>query len=681
MSLKDKLDSARKQITQEAGTAIDGMTQVACDLKMDPQAARLKKMSENLCAEQFNLIMIGRFKNGKSTLMNALLGRTTHDVPQLRNRPPGQEGPMPVDDLPCTATLTRIRYSETPWVKMWRFDQTFEKWTFEEYVAKAPVRDNEEENVKFFGPIREFEVGFPASLCQSGVTMIDAPGTDDVAQRTAVTRQALLDSDAAIVVYRSDSFGGTGERTFVAEDVSGNGVKVFTVVNMYHSRLPDERFRGFVWNRLIKDEGKGPAYQESDKNFATHDIYFVDALKGLQGKWNNNSVQIQESGLELFEERLTDFLLKERLYTHVERYVRNAIEREGPTIILQSRQLRETMQRDKKTLEQAYEVAQAKFKAIRERRDRMTRLFNSASSKAANGLKYSFSNMIYQLRRDLPAELATVKLPSDRGVLAAIYTKKMVAEAGEACGQIIRQRIKEWQENPQFPGGAQLLLGEIVRDLVDNVQSEVADIDRELREIQFTMTGVDPQISGAIPGASPGERIIAGIGGLLMLDPSMVLGGGMGGWRGLVGVFVGKLAASILLVALGVTSAAIIIPVMIVAAIVAALFTIKIDLSKRVKKLVLDNAMKELENAPSKAEPGIDKAVQEMFADLERKTMAAVMEVIHEEEQQVERMIEQNKQDQAGKAKTLALLIQAEQRIEAHQTILRRVLGDAKKAC
>jgi len=50
----------------------------------------------------------------------------------------------------------------------WAVDGTSEEWSLTRYLDDAIVKDSEEETERFFDQIREFEVGFPSELCQSG---------------------------------------------------------------------------------------------------------------------------------------------------------------------------------------------------------------------------------------------------------------------------------------------------------------------------------------------------------------------------------------------------------------------------------------------------------------------------------------------------------------------------------
>ena len=239
MVLKQLLDQMQAHSKARAKKVIGNLAAIAAGLDMKETTARLELTAERLASDTFQIIVTGRFKNGKSTLLNALLGRTTCQVPELGLG----RGPMPVGELPCTATLTSIRYAERPSVRAWAFDGTCEEWSLEKYQREGTVRQSENETREFFRSIREFEMAFPAELCQSGVTLIDSPGTDDIPERTEVTRQAIGRCDAAIVVYRSDILAGEDERKFVRETLLRSGTRLFTVVNMQDGRAADERYQ------------------------------------------------------------------------------------------------------------------------------------------------------------------------------------------------------------------------------------------------------------------------------------------------------------------------------------------------------------------------------------------------------------------------------------------------------
>ena len=163
MVLKQLLDQVFGQSKTQAGKTILDLASLAASLDMKETAVRLEQTAERLASDTFHIIVAGRFNIGKSTMMNALLGRTTRPVPELGVG----RGPMPVGELPCTATLTSIHYAERPSVRAWGFDGSSEEWSLEKYQREGTVRESESETREFFRKIREFEMGFPAELCQS----------------------------------------------------------------------------------------------------------------------------------------------------------------------------------------------------------------------------------------------------------------------------------------------------------------------------------------------------------------------------------------------------------------------------------------------------------------------------------------------------------------------------------
>src|SRR6267143_1244899 len=155
MSLAGSLASARKELEGQAGGAIARLATTASLLEMNDTGKRLTEIAASLKADTFSVMISGQFKNGKSTLLNALLGRPDRPIPDLG----AARGPMPTDPLPCTATLTAIKYAETPAVTCWRFDGTSEAWSLQRYLTEGTIRDDEDETRRFFEYISRFELG------------------------------------------------------------------------------------------------------------------------------------------------------------------------------------------------------------------------------------------------------------------------------------------------------------------------------------------------------------------------------------------------------------------------------------------------------------------------------------------------------------------------------------------
>jgi signal transduction histidine kinase len=77
---------------------------------------------------------------------------------------PDGKGPMAVDDLPATATLTSVRFAERPYVRMWSLDGKSEDWSLERYLRESTLGVDEQQNQARFQNIREFSLSIAHEL-------------------------------------------------------------------------------------------------------------------------------------------------------------------------------------------------------------------------------------------------------------------------------------------------------------------------------------------------------------------------------------------------------------------------------------------------------------------------------------------------------------------------------------
>ena len=109
--------STIKALRLNALGAADGFERLATILKAEPglesAATKLSERIVKLRDDRFTLLVLGEFKRGKSTVMNAMLGRDL----------------LPRKAAPCTAILTSLRYGPTPAVRVLFTDGRIEQLT------------------------------------------------------------------------------------------------------------------------------------------------------------------------------------------------------------------------------------------------------------------------------------------------------------------------------------------------------------------------------------------------------------------------------------------------------------------------------------------------------------------------------------------------------------------------
>ncbi|BCM94391.1 bacterial dynamin-like protein [Abditibacteriota bacterium] len=628
----------RERALKEAGGAVDQLAAVATALGMKEAAAKLHKTHDQMKSDTFNLIVLGRFKTGKSTLMNALLGRLTKPVPEL-----GGKGAMATNPLPCTAILTSIRYSDTPYVKVWKMDGKSENWSLERYLKDSRVRANERETQTFFAGIREFEIGLPVELCQQGITLWDSPGLDDMPERDIISKQAVEICDAGIVNYISMPAIGHGEREFAEKTVQGSGVRVFSVVNMFMGQPADDQFKAFVWDRLVTMSGGGD-YNGQDPN--TRDIFFVNSLQAEQSRLKGDESGVEQSGLAPLEGRLTDFLLKERHRVHLERHIK-AAELQMVAVEQGIGRQRAALETDQQKLKQAFAEIQPKLAMIRARREKLPTIFERYGVEVQRELKSSFEAMISQLRRDLPVLARKQPLESIKKTGAGLRPSVVEDECRKICNRIIEDRVQSWSSAQPSEAGARQSLQPILDRLKEEIIDEFARIDRDYRDVHFQLTGWQPEVS-TTPEADDKGRVGPIVASIFAWDVAGLSTGGRGGYRAAGGAIAGQLIGGLALGLLGV-GGILVLPVAILAGVLGSLVFTRMGLEDRCWKAVLEKSDAFLQSVPVHAAPKIEASAAETLKELETVTMEEAGAMIQDEENNIRRMLEVNQRDQSSK--------------------------------
>ena len=663
-SLVDQIKRRGTQAKTDAAAAIAGLTAVATDLDLSETAAQLTRTRERLLSDNFKLIVMGRFKNGKSTLLNALMGGVTAPVELA-----GHKGPMVVDDLPATATLTSVRYAEKPYVTAWHFDGTSERWPLSRYLRESTLEGTEKQNRDRFGHIQEFEMGFPARLCQAGVTIYDSPGLDEHDSRTLITRDATARCDAAIVVYRTTALMGRSELMDAANLVK-DGTRIFTVINL-DGRGVDDRLRGYVWNKYVPEYLNGPEWDGQD--LASHDIHFVDAAAARDGRYDGDDAQVAASGLPEFERRLGDFLVRDRQRVKLEKFTIQAAT-SADTMDKHIEQRRRAIRTDQEQLSRTYGEIQPRLAAIQERPKRLEKIFARYRREAQDVATASFVATVVGIRRDLPQHLAETDLPSGERMGKIFRAKILQREAAVIISDFVRARIDQWGQHE-----APKKIEPVVDNLLAEIKEEIAVIARDYDDIHFELTGfeLDAQVTGSV--VSTTERVLSAAAGLLFLDPTAAFAGGVGGYRAAAGGIGASLGTLVILgggLGLG---APILIPAMLAAGLMFGAIAGGRGFDDRVKAAAVKQTDPQLAEFADELEPRIAEKLGEHFTLMEKTITDEIVAVVAEEARNITRLVELNQRNQADRRQTLGELDAAAEIVVGHRKSLERALTTAKQ--
>jgi len=253
---------------------------------------KLSILKERLEEERFHLAVLGQFKRGKSTLLNALLGDEV----------------LPTSILPLTSIPTFIEYG--PEFKAKVILQSGADIDLFANESPSQLADFLAEYVtEEFNPgnrrgVLEVKVEHPSPLLRRGVVLIDTPGIGSTFRHnTEATLNFLPQCDASLFVVSPDPPITEVEIDFLRQVLSKT-THTFFVLNKIDYLADDELSKAvtFIKKVLKEHAGIGEAVR----------IFCVSARAGLRARQSGDEAGWVKSGMQAVQEHLIDFLANQK---------------------------------------------------------------------------------------------------------------------------------------------------------------------------------------------------------------------------------------------------------------------------------------------------------------------------------------------------------------------------------
>ncbi len=189
------------------GAALESLAALADDADREALAA----LADRLDSARLRVLVAGEAKRGKSTLVNALLGREI----------------LPVGVTPLTAVATTVVQADGEDIEVTFGDGRTERQPLSALADYGTERGNPGNCRNVSG----ITVRADAQILARGAEIVDTPGTGSVhADNTAAADAALPSMDAAIFVLTADPPVSASERDLLGR-VAGLSVALFVVLN------------------------------------------------------------------------------------------------------------------------------------------------------------------------------------------------------------------------------------------------------------------------------------------------------------------------------------------------------------------------------------------------------------------------------------------------------------------
>ncbi len=237
-----------------------------------------------LAEDRFTLAVLGQFKRGKSSLMNAIIGREL----------------LPTGVLPLTSAITILKYGPAE-----RLVVSYDNSAFPEELPVSSLPDyvTEKGNTANRKKVKTACVELPVPFLRRGLEFVDTPGVgSSITANTAITYGFLPECDAVLFVTSVDMPMTSLELEFLKE-IREYVDKIFIVVNKTDLVADNDRSEvlGFVTETIRSQIGCG------DVN-----VFPVSARLGLDARISGDTDLYQHSGLKALEEALASFLSREK---------------------------------------------------------------------------------------------------------------------------------------------------------------------------------------------------------------------------------------------------------------------------------------------------------------------------------------------------------------------------------
>jgi len=246
-------------------------------LKEDVLDKEMNSLKRRLESDTFNLAVLGQFKRGKTSLVNALIGMEL----------------LPTAVIPLTSIITVLKYSKSSTGKAVFSDreEKIEVRHLEKYVTEKGNPHNEKGVVLV-------EIGYPSDYLKEGVVIIDTPGIGSTfLHNTEVTYKYLKNIDAGIFMLSADPPVSQSEIQFLQE-ARKHVKKLFFVLNKTDYLSQEQTKEALSFNKeVLGSVEKGC------------EIYPVSAKLALEAKVGNNKTLMEKSGFNEFEKTLSDFFV------------------------------------------------------------------------------------------------------------------------------------------------------------------------------------------------------------------------------------------------------------------------------------------------------------------------------------------------------------------------------------
>ena len=477
---------------QAAERTAEGLEEVAAivgdQLGLADAARKLQDRADQVRTDRFKVLVVGEFKRGKSTLLNAMLG---DDV-------------MPRKATECTAVVTTIQYGDQPSVtvvfadgspdEVLCLDEFREKYelTIEDCESRTTAVDR-------FSRVERAVLSYPVELCRHRIELVDSPGLGAHQTRTLRTQKFLHQVDAVVFVLSALQFLDAEEVHFLESILLPMGLRnIFFIINWYNV-LEDSSLREGELERNKRELEEGirrrlmPFCVINGNDRSNERIFRVNALGALKGRMRRppSAAMLEESNVPAFEESLQRFLVADR--ARVRNDVTHSILDTVTDEVKRFIETQETLvSKTIAEIEAESEALQPKLQRLRGIKQHIEGFLDSQSANLQDILTLSFHNHIRRIDENLPEAVEQFDLSeiTNRFLTYEALADKFRSDENKLAKKlenVLKPQVTKYLEEELAKWQTSVLRNELKAVAIDvekHLQEEAAEYQRVLHEIE-----------------------------------------------------------------------------------------------------------------------------------------------------------------------------------------------------
>jgi predicted GTPase len=304
-------------------------------------ATTIHQALEQFQSARFRLAVIGKVKRGKSTLINALLGRTDDEL-------------APVDKLPASSAISCFRWQEQPLAKVHFRDCHAEEITF------AQVRDfvTEEANPQNEKQVALVEIAGPFAGLDQQVELVDTPGAGSLHEHhDALVHAFIPQADAVIFLVTARMPLDQDELELLRKLQAADIRKVFFAINRMDECSQPDIEQAIQHNRAVL----------AKLGISVSTIYRISAKRAFEGDLPGSQLTVLATDLQQFLASQKGALLEQRFHSRIQQALEPVCRSLAISIASADKSASELateldeLRRERRRIEQAQQPTEAEF--------------------------------------------------------------------------------------------------------------------------------------------------------------------------------------------------------------------------------------------------------------------------------------------------------------------------------